>query len=50
MYGKHGKMVGDPAPSGGKRGLKTFGETASTKKALAHAGNSAKASQYGRKK
>ena len=42
------KFVGDPA--GGKGGLQTKGESASTKKALAHAGNSGKASQFGRKK
>lgn len=43
------KFVGDPASTKGKGGLRTIGETASTKKALAHAGNS-KADKYGRKK
>jgi len=42
------KMVGDPAPSG-KGGVKTRGESAATKKALAHSSN-AKFAQYGRKK
>lgn len=42
-------FVADPA-SRGKGGLQTKGEGASTKKALAHAGNSGKASGLGRKK
>lgn len=41
---------GDPAPSGKGGGLKTKGESASTKKALAHAKSSEKSSQFGRKK
>ena len=43
------KFVGDPAPGKGKSGLQTKGESTSTKKALSHAGNSGKASQFGRK-
>ena len=44
------KFVGDPAPVGKGSGLKTFGESKSTKAALSHAGNSKKADSYGRKK
>lgn len=47
MNKHYGKMVGDPAPSG-KGGLKTKGETDSTKKLLAHA--KADSGKYGRKK
>lgn len=43
------RFVGDPAPSG-KGGLKTQGETSSTKKLLAHAGNAKLAAKAGRKK
>ena len=46
---KHGKYVGNPAPSG-KGGLKTLGETSSTKKLLSHAGNAKKADSFGKKK
>ena len=41
------KFGGDPVPSG-KGGLRVKGETASTKKALKHAGNPYE--KYGRKK
>ena len=44
-----GKFVADPASSG-KGGLRTIGASASTKKALAHAGNAGKAAPLGRKK
>lgn len=36
--GSHGKMVGDPAPSGSKRGIEFRGESKATKALLAHAG------------
>jgi hypothetical protein len=44
-----GKFVADPASSG-KGGLRTKGESASTKAALSHAKNAPKASSMGRKK
>ena len=44
-----GKFGGDPVPSG-KGGLKTIGETTSTKQALKHAGHGKYAEKYGRKK
>ena len=41
------KFVGDPAPSGKGGGIKRLGDSASTKKALAHAGG--KGGKFGRK-
>ena len=43
------KFVSDPATRGAG-GLKTKGETTSTKKLLAHAGNAKYADKMGRKK